>query len=374
MPRRAADEGAQEATELPPPLANALGDFLAYLEHERRASARTVRAYRLDLEAMLRAFVRLGHRGGPEAMRAGIVKAWLAEVHGDLAPSSRARKLSALRSFYKYLVKRGRAPKNIGDEVLSPKLPKPLPRALGVDEVFGLLDRPIEARSPRDDEAAARRDLAMLELLYGSGLRAAELVALDVPSVDLRRCTVRVVGKGDRERLVPFGEKARAAIDAWLPFRARMALDPSEPALFVGRGGRRLSDRGLRRRLHHRALEVALGRRVTPHALRHSFATHLLDGGADLRSIQALLGHASLGTTQRYTAVSVDRLRAVYDDAHPFGTPLVGPLTVARPRRDEAPGDGAVDPPAQNPAPSPRARAAGPRPRRARAGPIREPS
>lgn len=300
---------------VPTEVRSALDDFLDYLGHERRASPRTRRAYESDLKAAFVAFVELGHEGGPERLRSRTVKAWLATVHKELAPTTRARKLSALRSFYKYLVKRGRVPKNIGDEIPSPRLPKPLPRALDVDEVFGLLDAPLES-TPRGVE---RRDIAMLELLYGSGLRASELCGLDVGDVDHRRGSVRVLGKGNKERVVPFGEKAKAALVTWLEVRSGWVRNAEEHALFVARGGRRLSDRGLRRRLHRRALEVALGRIVTPHALRHSFATHLLDGGADLRAIQTLLGHASLGTTQRYTEVSIERLQRVYDAAHPFG-------------------------------------------------------
>jgi integrase/recombinase XerC len=299
---------------IPRPVRAALEDFVAHLEGELRRSPSTVRAYRSDLEDMLAAFARLGASGELETLRASTVKTWLAEVHAELAPPTRARKLSAFRSFQKYLVKRGRVPKNVGDEVISPKLPQPLPRALDVDEVFGLLDRPLDLEDP-----FAIRDRAMLELLYGAGLRAAELVSVDVTQLDLRRGTLRVVGKGDKERSVPFGSKARGALERWLAIRPKWAATPDEPALFLNRDGRRLSAKGLRRRLRARALEASLGRPVTPHALRHSYATHLLDGGADLRAIQALLGHASLGTTQRYTSVSIDRLRRVYDAAHPFG-------------------------------------------------------
>lgn len=290
-----------------------------HLAHERRASPRTVMAYRSDLQGAFRIFAELGHQGGPDSLSPRHIKGWLARVHAELAPTTRARKLSALRSFYKYLVKRGRAPANVAEAIVSPKLPKPLPRALEVDEVFGLLDAPPAKPVSSGQEVTALRDLAMLELLYGSGLRAAELVGLDLEQLDLRRGTVRVLGKGNKERMVPFGSKAQDALEAWLARRAEWRPPPGEKAVFLGRRGRRLSDRGLRRQLHKRTLEVALGRRVTPHALRHSFATHLLDGGADLRAIQSLLGHASLGTTQRYTSVSVDRLRQVYDDAHPFG-------------------------------------------------------
>lgn len=159
----------------------------------------------------------------------------------------------------------------------------------------------------------------MLELLYGAGLRASELVGVDLRDLDLHARSLRVVGKGEKERTVLFGRKAEAALARWL--KARAAIGPSAAAgqaLFLNKSGDRLSDRGLRRRLHRRVLEVGLGRRVTPHMLRHSFATHLLDGGADLRSIQELLGHSSLSTTERYTAVSVEHLRQVYEAAHPL--------------------------------------------------------
>lgn len=296
----------------------AIARFSAYLAHEKRASPRTVAAYRSDLQGIFRVFSELGHRGGPDAVDSRMIKGWLGRVHDDLAPTTRARKLSALRSFYRYLLKRGELGRNVAESVMSPKLPKPLPRALEVDEVFGLLEAP-SSRDPDGGAPIMVRDIAMIELLYGSGLRAAELVGLDLPNVDLRRSSVRVLGKGRKERLVPFGSKARAGLAAWLAIRSAWVKDETELALFVSRRGHRLSDRGLRRRLHQRVSDIALGRTVTPHALRHSFATHLLDGGADLRSIQVLLGHSSLGTTQRYTSVSVDRLRQVYDDAHPFG-------------------------------------------------------
>lgn len=292
-------------------LARARDDFLVHLTEERRLSAATVKAYRSDLNGLLAFCAEVGFTGGPAELDATLVRAYLSRIHDETSARTRARKLSALRTFCRYLVREKRAARNIGDEVLSPKLPAGVPRALQVDEVFRLLEAEIE------DTPVGRRDLAMLELLYGAGVRAAELVGLDLAHVDRRRRTVRVLGKGDKERIVPFGRQADGALDRWLEARARLAA-PGERALFVSKTGRRLSDRGLRRRLHRRVLEVALGRRVTPHMMRHSFATHLLDGGADLRAIQALLGHASLGTTQRYTAVSVERLRAVYDAAHPL--------------------------------------------------------
>ena len=330
---RAEDASSIDEAPLPGEVSGAIDRFLEHLTAVRRSSPRTVRAYRSDLEGMFRAFARLGGVDTPAALDARLVRAWLSEVHERLAPSTRARKLSALRSFFRYLVRVGSVPRNVGDELGSPRLPRPLPRHLEVDEVFGMLDAaPAPGGDPTSPGPIDQRDRAMFELLYGAGIRAAELVGLDLDRVDLSRRTLRVVGKGDKERLVVFGAAAARALSAWLEARPRWA-PPGERALFVGPSGRRLSDRTLRRRLHRRAAEVALDRPVTPHVLRHSFATHLLDGGADLRSIQALLGHASLGTTQRYTAVSVDRLRQVYDDAHPFGW---GDPQTRSPRRSTA--------------------------------------
>jgi integrase/recombinase XerC len=295
-----------------------LAAFLTYLEHERRMSPRTLRAYRSDLESLLEHLSRAGAPLDPTALTADHLRAYLAEIHPRTAARTRARRISAIRSFYRFLVRRGRAPKNTGELVRAPKLPKPLPRAVGVDDVFRLVEG-----GPQDG-GLTLRDTAMLELLYGAGLRAAELVSLDLERVDRQRRTVRVVGKGNKERLVPFGEKALLALDRWLIARRALLAEvgkPGEAAVFLNAKGGRLSTRSLARRLNARRDAVDLGRRVTPHMLRHSFATHLLDGGADLRAIQTMLGHASLSTTQRYTAVSIEHLRDVYDHAHPLADP-----------------------------------------------------
>lgn len=275
-------------------------------------SPRTVKAYRSDLRQLVTFLEGRGFAGGPAALDVALLRAYLAEIHEKTKARTRARKLSCIRSFFRFLVKRGRAKRNVGEEILSPKLPAPLPRALQVDEVFSVVDAPLP------DEPFARRDLAMFELLYGAGLRAQELVDLDLDRIDLSRRTVRVIGKGNKERLVPFGTKAKQAVERWLEVRPQLAAG-AERAAFVAKHGGRLSTHALRRRLHKRVRDLELGRHVTPHVMRHSFATHLLDGGADLRAIQEMLGHASLGTTQRYTAVSVEHLRAVYDEAHPLG-------------------------------------------------------
>lgn len=290
--------------------------FLEYLAHERRASARTVRAYRADLAGLVRFLEAQGFQGGAADLSADLLRSYFAAIHAETEPRTRARKLSTFRSFYRFLVRRGLAPRNVGEALLSPKLPAPLPRALGVDEVFRLLD----GSAPHD--ARALRDQAMLELLYGAGLRAHELVGIDLDDLDRSRRTVRVLGKGDKERIVPFGEKAAAALEGYLAVRGELLGESGRGAtgaLFLNARGGRLSARSLARRLVARLLEVGLVRRVTPHMMRHSFATHLLDGGADLRAIQAMLGHASLSTTQRYTQVSVEHLRDVYNAAHPLG-------------------------------------------------------
>ncbi len=288
--------------------------FGRYLEKERRASGESIRAYHSDLSAFFRFAVRMGAKAGPQTIDAAVVRAFLVEIHAQTTARTRARKLSAIRSFYRFLTKKGLSTLNPGDDILSPKLPSAVPRAIDVDEVFRLLE------GEADTTPLFLRDVAMLELLYGAGLRAQELVGLNVEAVDVQRRHVRVVGKGNKERMVPFGEKACDAVNGYLAVRAKFTKEGQKcPALFLNVRGGRLSSRGLRRRLHRRVEQVGLGRRVTPHMLRHSFATHLLDGGAGLRSIQTLLGHASLGTTERYVAVSVERLRAVYDAAHPLG-------------------------------------------------------
>lgn len=320
--RRYSVKGAVAAEPTGPtevPLTTWLERFVDHLRLERRYSERTVSAYRSDLSAILQFLSERGFSGGPGEVPVDLLRQYLGEIHGHTEARTRARKLSALRSFYRWLVRTGAAPRNVGEELASPKLPKPVPRALAGDEVFQILE------GEHGSGALVARDLAMVELLYGAGLRAAELVGIDLDDLDLRQRLVRVIGKGNKERQVPFGKKAVLALEHWLTHRPSVAaLGPGAAALFLNKDGERLTTRSLRRRLHARTQEVELERRVTPHMLRHSFATHLLDGGADLRAIQELLGHASLGTTQRYTAVSVERLRAVYDQAHPLGDPNPG--------------------------------------------------
>ena len=232
--------------------------------------------------------------------------------HGGLEKASIARKLSTVRSFLKHAVRDGRLESSPAEGIPTPRVPKPLPKTLTVDEIFALLDR------IQEDDLASMRDRSILELLYAAGLRVSELVALDLEDLDLSTRTVHVVGKGGKERLVPFGSKAELALKAWLktsqPLRTKASAGE---AVFLNLRGGRLTDRSIRRVLDRRLREAASFARLSPHALRHSFAPPMLGSGADLRAIQELLGHASLSTTQRYTHVSTDALMRVYDKAHP---------------------------------------------------------
>lgn len=290
-----------------------LDRFLRHLEVERNLSPHTRAAYRRDLLECFR-MVRedLGLEEGealtPERFDRAVLRRWLARLHGRNGKTTMARKLASLRSFFRYLVREGDLVANPGDLVATPRLDRYLPATLTVDEMFLLLDR------RQGDDLLARRDDAMFELLYSSGLRVGELVGLDIGSVDFDQGLVRVLGKGGKERIVPVGTIALERLRCYLDLRGGDELtDP----LFINARGGRLTTRSVQRHLKKRLLQAHLLRDASPHALRHSFATHLLDSGADLRVIQELLGHASLSTTQKYTQVSIDHLTKVYDQAHP---------------------------------------------------------
>jgi integrase/recombinase XerC len=282
--------------------------FLQYLTVERAASPHTLRSYRADLEEF-RAFLRgLGLSLGAADTRA--VRAYLAWLHRRrLAPSSVARKLAAVRSCFRFLARRGAAAANPARQVPGPRQPRRLPGFLPKDESHALLDR-----DPGVTEAA-RRDHALLEFLYATGLRVGECCALDVGDLERDRGRVRVRGKGRKERVVPVGEVALRALDGYLPLRRA----PGGP-LFTNLRGGRLTVRSAGRIVRREARRAGLDQRVTPHTLRHTFATHMLGEGADLRLIQELLGHSRLSTTQRYTHVSPEHLMRVYDAAHPRAT------------------------------------------------------
>lgn len=286
--------------------------FCCYLEIERNLSVHTLRAYRHDLLEFLR-FVKSqtdtdAGPVAPERVDVLLLRRYLARLHKRNCRTTIGRKLSAIRSFFRYLVRQGALQVNPAETVATPRRERYLPKVLTVDEMFALI------QAAASDEPLTVRDRAILELFYSSGLRVGELAALDVGHVDLVEGLVRVRGKGDKERIVPVGRMARQALDRYLV--ARGAPRQDQP-LFLNYRGERLSARSIERNLKKWLLRAGILKDASPHALRHSFATHLLDGGADLRAIQELLGHASLSTTQKYTQVSLDRLMDVYDRAHP---------------------------------------------------------
>jgi len=283
-----------------------LAAFLRHLSVERNASAHTLRSYRGDLADFQRF---LGARGIADLTGADArtVRAWLADLHArGLDPASIGRKLAALRSCARFLVRRGAIERNYAREVRGPRQPRKLVSFLPADEATQL----VEGRAVGG--ASRPRDVAILELLYASGLRVSELSGLDVDALDRPGRAVRVVGKGRKERIVPFGEPAARALEAWLGLRGEHA-----GPLFTNPRGRRLTVRSVYTIVRRSARAAGLTRPVTPHTLRHTFATHLLDRGADLRMIQELLGHSRLSTTQRYTHVAADQLMKTYDRAHP---------------------------------------------------------
>lgn len=288
---------------------DAIGAFLEYLAVERGASAHTIRGYAGDLREFS-AFLRRAGDLGPAAVDTRSVRAYLASLHQrGLAKSSIGRQLASVRSCLRFLARRGVIEQNPARLVRSPRPPRRLPSFLPKDESKQLLDR---VPGP---SASGRRDHALLELLYATGIRVAECCGLDGTDVDRSHGTVRVLGKGDKERVVPVGEVALEAIDAYLAARGR----PDGPLFTNARGGR-LTTRSAQRIVGRQARLSGTSRRVTPHTLRHTFATHMLGEGADLRLIQELLGHRRLSTTQRYTHVSPEHLMKVYDAAHPRAT------------------------------------------------------
>jgi integrase/recombinase XerC/integrase/recombinase XerD len=275
----------------------------------RGAAERTRHAYAVDLGQ----FVDWVGERPPAEIRHRDVRRYAASLSGGgAAPATVARKLAAIRGLFDFLVRTDRADQNPADLVSSPKRKEKLPRVLTSEQVRALLER-IPART-----ALELRDRAMLELAYSCGLRCEEIVNLDLGALDFETEQLRVLGKGSKERLVPVGEPAQRALRRYEE-RGRRALggDPRERALFLSKSGRRLSNSDVTRRLGLWVREAALATGVSPHSLRHSFATHLLEGGADLRTIQELLGHASISTTQVYTRVDAARLRDAYAATHP---------------------------------------------------------
>lgn len=313
-----------------------LKGFLSYLEAERGASPHTLKNYRIDLAQFLAFLQKTGlasaEGGGIDLEKVDhvAIRAFMAHLQGrGLSKASQARKLATLRGFFRYLSKRGVLRGNPARLVSSPRPPKRLASHLEVDEVFQLLE------AAKGEKPLALRDWAILELLYASGVRVGELVALNLQDLDLRAGLLKVKGKGGKERIVPIGRKALEALQAYLAKRhelrskfqapsSKLEAQRSTPgtwnveqALFLNARGGRLSARSVGSIVLKYLGRSGLGRKITPHGLRHSYATHLLGAGADLRAIQELLGHRRLSTTQRYTYVSPERLMEIYDKTHP---------------------------------------------------------
>jgi integrase/recombinase XerC len=304
-------------------LSRAIDGFETYVADERRFSPRTVLAYRADLDRFADFWEReFANQRADKTPLAKVdtlaVRSYLAHLHREkLSNRSLARHLSTLRSFFRWACREGHVEKSPAKGLPAPRVPKTLPRAMTLPDTERLLD------ADADEGLIPERERALFELLYATGLRVSEAAGLDLEDVDFSSRLVRVTGKGSRERIVPFGEAAADALRAYLPSRAALRHrareeDPDDgDPVFVNTRGGRLTPRSMARLLKRRLRAAGLPEEISPHALRHTFATHLLQAGADLRAIQELLGHASLSTTQKYTHLDAARLREVYRNAHP---------------------------------------------------------
>ncbi|WFE64471.1 tyrosine recombinase XerC [Micromonospora sp. WMMD714] len=316
---------------LPPAMRDAVDEFASHLAQVRNRSAHTVRAYVADLVSLLDHAVRMGCTE-PADLELGILRSWLAKQRTTgAAHSSSARRAAAARTFSGWAHRSGLLATDVAAPLATPKTRRELPVVLRADQAAALVEAPGGGTPAPDDAglpvprpeadavtgAVLLRDRALLEILYATGARISEVCGLDVPDVDHERRVIRVLGKGNRERTVPYGLPAQRAIDRWLAVgRPELAGSASDRALFLGARGGRLHPTMGRRIVAGYARTAGLPP-TSPHGLRHSAATHLLDGGADLRAVQELLGHASLASTQIYTHVSMERLRAAYRQAHP---------------------------------------------------------
>ena len=283
--------------------------FTAYLQTERDVSPHTLAAYRSDLAQLLSFAVReSGEDVSAQDIDHLLLRRYLAGMSKDTRKSTIGRKLAAIRSFFRFLLRRGMIAKNPAELIATPKKEQRLPFHLDIDQATTLME------APDAEQKYALRDRAILELLYSSGLRVSELTGLDIGELDLAAGMVRVTGKGGKERIVPVGSRALEAIQEYIDQRND---DTARGALFLNTRGGRINRRSVTRIVDFHVMRIAAFKRISPPTLRHTFATHMLEGGADLRAIQELLGHASLSTTQKYTHVSIDRLMEVYDKAHP---------------------------------------------------------
>lgn len=282
-------------------------DFYRYLSTEKDVSPNTRRAYEGDI----RDFLAFLDRNKCANVDQNAIRAYIADIYGGLKKSSLSRKVSSIKVFFKFLKKKGHIEDNPAALIKNPRIEKHLPKFYTVDEMFHFLDT-----LPAGDTWMALRNRAVFELIYSTGMRAQEALDLDTTDVHLEGLWALVKGKGGKERVLPFGEKARDAITAYLREIGSIRRE-SVKALFLNRQGHRLSYRGLLKVMKKHQLDASLFKNLALHGIRHSFATHMLNGGADLRSIQELLGHSKLSTTQKYTHISIDQIMEVYDKAHP---------------------------------------------------------
>jgi integrase/recombinase XerC len=291
--------------------------FLKYLEAERNLSAHTIRAYLGDLDSFFEHLEKLDVTDFAK-LELSHIRSWLAnqQVKGG-ARTTLSRRAVSIRLFTKWATKKGYLAQDVGATLATPKGARTLPEVLNVADT-GLAMDALATRVAEEDGPLAKRDCAMVEVLYASGARVSELCGLDLQDIDYERNTIRVIGKGNKERTIPLGNPAMRALDRWLKEgRPSLAGDKSDRAVFLGARGKRIDQRTVRTVVYH-ALEALEGAvKLGPHALRHSAATHLLEGGADLRTVQEILGHASLATTQIYTHVSTERLQKAFKQAHP---------------------------------------------------------
>ncbi len=284
-------------------------DFLHYLQYEKNFSPHTLRTYTQDLESFI-SFLEEKGLNSFKQVTSEHIRSYLVEMMRRYKCRTVSRRLSALRSFFKYLLKKGKIERQPTEAIFNPKLSRNLPHFLTVDETFALL------KTPKEDDVLSKRDKAILELLYATGMRVSELAGLNLEDIDLKEGIIRVYGKGRKERLVFLGEPAKRALEAYLKERPGLLRNNSK-AVFLSAKGTRLTTRSVHRIVKKYGMLGGICKNIYPHLLRHSFATHLLNQGADLRTVQELLGHANLGTTEKYTHVTVERLMEVYDKTHP---------------------------------------------------------
>ena len=309
-----------EAQELSPRAAALVDAFAAHLRLERGLSGHTVRAYTGDLVNLFGHLARVGE-GDPADVTLGDLRTWLANQYATGADrATLQRRAAGARTFFAWAARTGRLPADPAQALRSPKVDRRLPATVEADQAREALDalaaRVDDAETP-DERAARCRDLAIVEVLYASGIRVSELAGLDTGDLDAQRGLLRVLGKGGKQRTVPLGAPALRSLAAWLDVRPRLARPAAGRAVFVGDRGGRIDPRVVRRIVHRALAAVPGAPELGPHGLRHAMATHLLEGGADLRSVQEMLGHSSLATTQLYTHVSGERLRRAYQQAHP---------------------------------------------------------